>query len=175
MTRSTKSIAAFQTLLALLFPVAAACGPGPRPPLHDAAFRGDAEEVIRLLHSGAEIEGLDDRGDTPLISAVFSGNLRTVKALLDSGADVLAQAHGGRIGTGMRPLDFAVQRHDYPMVKYLLSRGANVGCREPATFVDQYPALHLAAILKDKKMVEILVQGGCQRDAQDKFGDKPGP
>jgi len=145
------------------------CGPGPKPPLNAAANAGDPKEVTRLLRQGANIEERDDQEATPLLDAVLSRDVTTAKVLLDAGANFEAQVSV----TGMRPLDFAAQNQDYPMVALLLSYGAAKGCCEPLTRIVQYPALHWAAGYEDRSLATILLQGGCQRDAKDAFGSSP--
>lgn len=60
----------------------------PAFPLHDAVLRADEERVAALLASGADPNGLDDRGMTPLIWAVYGGYLEIAELLCCGGADV---------------------------------------------------------------------------------------
>jgi ankyrin repeat protein len=59
----------------------------PTPLLASAMF-GDATAVRLLLSLGAEVQGLDPEGISPLHRAVQSGSLEAVNLLLEAGADV---------------------------------------------------------------------------------------
>lgn len=56
--------------------------------LLQAARQGNAEELRRLIESGADINGMDSHGDTPLISATWGKHVDCVKLLLKHRADV---------------------------------------------------------------------------------------
>lgn len=56
--------------------------------LLQAARQGNAEELRRLIESGADINGMDSHGDTPLIVATWGKHVDCVKILLDSRVDV---------------------------------------------------------------------------------------
>jgi hypothetical protein len=53
-----------------------------------AAEQGDAATVLRLLEAGANINGQDERGRTPVMAATHGQHAETVKVLLEAGADV---------------------------------------------------------------------------------------
>jgi ankyrin repeat protein len=57
-------------------------------PLLAAASQGNAEAVALLLSLGADVQGLDHQGISPLHRAVQSGSLAAVDLLLEAGADV---------------------------------------------------------------------------------------
>ena len=71
-------------------------------PLHDAAFRGNAETVTVLLEAGADLEARNESGTTPLHMAALGGNAETVTALLEAGADPKAPDNDGNL-----PFDYA--------------------------------------------------------------------
>jgi ankyrin repeat protein len=64
----------------------------PANDLLEAATRGDASAVRRLLAAGAPVNATDSSGRTPLLNAVQSGSTETAFALIDAGADINAQA-----------------------------------------------------------------------------------
>lgn len=82
---------------------------GSRSPLHDAVEAKDVDEVRRLLGEAAELEALNDRGETPLAAAGYSldasplrhpdswrNRLDMVHLLAQAGAHVNALNRAGR-------------------------------------------------------------------------------
>jgi hypothetical protein len=57
-------------------------------PLVVAAGRGDTPAVLRLLTDGADIDGRDADGRTPVLAATIGNHADTVRALIDAGANV---------------------------------------------------------------------------------------
>ncbi|CAN5832108.1 ankyrin repeat domain-containing protein [soil metagenome] len=53
-----------------------------------AAERGDTPTVLRLLKQGANINGQDARGRTPMMAATHGEQTATVQALIEAGADI---------------------------------------------------------------------------------------
>jgi len=90
--------------------------------LRDAAVKGSAADIIRLLDSGAEIEtrGSFQWGGGALHLAAFAGNIPAAKALLARGADIDATDN-----TGETPLMNALIREKYKFAEFLLDRGAS--------------------------------------------------
>lgn len=61
---------------------------GPGRALLEAAGRGDADEVGRLITSGADLEATDSAGRTALVVAAYGGHLDVAARLIGAGADV---------------------------------------------------------------------------------------
>ncbi|MGQ0603312.1 MAG: ankyrin repeat domain-containing protein [Anaerolineales bacterium] len=59
--------------------------------LIQAAERGDTETVLQLLQAGADINGRDARGRTPVMAATHGNQPETVRALIRGGADINLQ------------------------------------------------------------------------------------
>ena len=59
----------------------------PASPLHDAAERGDIEELRRLISAGVDPDEEDWRGMSPLYCAVDGGSASATRVLLDTGAN----------------------------------------------------------------------------------------
>jgi ankyrin repeat protein len=55
--------------------------------IHDATLIGDIAAVKKMLHAGANINAVDEKGRTPLSLAVRQNNLQMVKFLLARGAN----------------------------------------------------------------------------------------
>jgi len=56
--------------------------------LQDAAKAGDVEAAKKLLADGADVDGKDTRGITPLGVAVGFNKIPIIKEFLEAGADV---------------------------------------------------------------------------------------
>jgi len=52
-----------------------------------AAYHGHAAAVTALAARGADVDRVNDHGQSPLAGAVFKGEPDVVRALLDAGAD----------------------------------------------------------------------------------------
>jgi ankyrin repeat protein len=59
--------------------------------LLDAAARGDAADVARLLAGGADVRGRDARGRTALLAATHGNHVAVAGLLIAAGADVNAR------------------------------------------------------------------------------------
>ena len=55
---------------------------------HEAIRSGDVERVRALLHAGADINALDEHGQTALMNAVYWGNLDIAKLLIEAGSEL---------------------------------------------------------------------------------------
>jgi len=94
-----------------------------RSPLSQAAARGDAAAVARLLGEGAAVDGEGER-NTPLFLACDSdapteGRIAAAKLLVEAGAFTRAFCEGGAT-----PLHAAARRGPAAMVELLLRNGA---------------------------------------------------
>jgi ankyrin repeat protein len=88
-------------LLAVLLPATAKAAPQQSPaaadvnrreadgstPLQWAVFKGDVDEVQRLIKAGANVALANNYGATPMGLAAEVGNARIIKLLLEAGAD----------------------------------------------------------------------------------------
>ena len=91
-----------------------------RTGLHIAAERRDVVWLVYLLNRGANPNIADIRGVTPLMRASQVGFFEGIQSLLTKGARV-----DDANATGETPLILAVHRRDAPMMRVLLSAGAD--------------------------------------------------
>jgi len=90
-------------------------------PLHEAVFTDDVEMFSEAIESGHDINGLNEYGETPLITAVIEHRVDWVPRILDHGADIDGTDKNG---------DTALDSAEYHKCKYLIDllkeRGATV-------------------------------------------------
>jgi len=58
-----------------------------------AAYHGNAETVRALIEKGADVNAINDRGQSPIAGAVFKGYDEVVKVLVEEGR---ADVHAGQ-------------------------------------------------------------------------------
>nr|GMD27891.1 ankyrin repeat, PH and SEC7 domain containing protein secG-like [Ipomoea batatas]GME16310.1 ankyrin repeat, PH and SEC7 domain containing protein secG-like [Ipomoea batatas] len=87
--------------------------------LHRAARTGDVGGLSKCLAEGANVNGRDQNGWTPLHRAAFKGRLECVKALLKHGAKVDPVDD-----CGYMPLHRAIEMGHRPVALYLIAHGA---------------------------------------------------
>ena len=123
--------------------------------LHYAAWKNDNPAIINdLLNAGANVNGKDKNGDTPLHYAAENDNPEIINALLNAGANVNKQN-----GFGQTPLHTAVRYNDNPeIIAALLNAGASVN--EKNTFGST--PLHFAAANNDNlEIIADLLNAGA--------------
>ncbi len=154
----------------------------PKEPLSKAALEGDLAQVRALFERGANPNGRDETGRTPLMWAVslasratldpnskidrdFAG---TAALLLDHGADVNA-----RDGLGRTPLllamegsasEYKVVGADEAMVRLLIARGADVNAQDRQGWSALLMAVNLWA--DQPALVSFLVSRGADAKAR---------
>jgi ankyrin repeat protein len=89
--------------------------------LHGPAIKGSPLVVSYLLERGANPDGADDRGNTPLILAIRYNHPDVVSVLLAGGAKPLDPATESQ-----HLMIAAARRGDIPALRHELTRGANV-------------------------------------------------
>ena len=111
--------------------------PEPEPDaLHQAASRGDADAVQRLLEAGEAVEAEDDDGWTALVCAASSGQQAVVRMLLAEGASTLPLFRLGPLAmagrSGGTPLHFRQLLGEEEIVTMLLAATHPSGVGEAA-------------------------------------------
>lgn len=156
-----------------------------RTPLHEAVSFECLDRVEELLDYGADLEVADKNGWTPLFGAVTQGNAALTKLICDRGAildkkdkngytalhyaasqgskdiaEILldARADANLISKGETPLCRAASKSNLPLVKLLLSRGADVALPSPA-YRGALP-IHVAAMGNNVAILDVLLEAG---------------
>ena len=142
--------------------------------LHEAAEKGDVQEVKRILEMGENVDArttrdrttadetkpaflsalestLDSSGSTPLHVAASNGHAEVVALLLEKGADPNAQNR-----LEVTPLHMAAKNGHLPVVEMLVAHGADVNARQCAN----QTALHLANWKRHRRVVKFLKRHG---------------
>lgn len=164
-----------------------------QPPLF---FAGDIPTVKLLLHSGANIHAVTEKG-TALTTALLGGNDEVGAFLLNHGASpiatrkdkmtpLMAAAQNGTQTSlkliisehadvnaadreGTTALMFAVRGNQIKAAQTLLAAGAKVSAKDKL----QRTPLHYAAMRANVGMINLLVAHGASTVAKDKNGDTP--
>ena len=122
------------------------------------SWHGRAEAVMTLLANGANPLAADAEGSTPLHGAVLSAEAGVAAMLLDASAPINALTR-----SGVSPLAVACRAANWPLVKFLLERGA-----KPAP-ANGEPALVAAAGIADDDVagVKLLLKHRAAVNAVD--------
>ena len=135
-TRSSQSISAaigsagVSTSLtaSALQPAAAAVNSQQQIALWDAVIAGNVAEAILSIRAGADVNGLDTRGNPkgrrPLNWAAIRNDTAMIRALLDAGANINAANR-----TGYTPLHHAAEAGSKEAATLLITNGANLSLR----------------------------------------------
>ncbi|XHG09575.1 hypothetical protein AWENTII_012623 [Aspergillus wentii] len=120
----------------------------------------DQETARELINAGADVDGRDANGATPLMTASHVGNLDMVQLLLQNGATVNAQDRGG-----LNPLIFSTVQNNVAIARVLLENGARVNLGTLGT-----TPLISAAAENHVEMVKLLLSHGADVNAQTRDG-----
>lgn len=127
--------------------------------LHWAAQDGDVEIAELLIRHGADVNMIDDGGQTPLQIASAAGYVDFARLLLENHADV-------NLGVEDTPLILASSYGKEDTVKLLIQYGAEIDKKD----YDGRTALFYAKAHKQKEIQKILIKSGARTDIIDKYG-----
>ncbi len=139
--------------------------------LHHAAESGSAELVTFLLEAGLDPRAKGAARLTPLERAAWQGDLEIVRLLVEAGADV--NSEGGRWSAPLAearkpvceavylygpPLYAAASRGHLPVVRYLVSQGADINGRD----CNGRTVLHAASRAENPDCMQFLLSLGAE-------------
>ena len=93
--------------------------------LHEAAAKGDLEDVKRHLEKGADVNAKDDNGWTPLHEAAWNGHKEVVELLIVKGANVNAMDNDSKT-----PLGQARTFGHTDIAELLIAKGADANAKD---------------------------------------------
>ncbi|MFQ5560985.1 MAG: ankyrin repeat domain-containing protein, partial [Nitrospinota bacterium] len=129
-----------------------------------AAASGSRDKVIALLKQGADINTVDDLGNTPLMEAVLNGRTAVVNILLKAGADVKRKNRRGEDA-----LLLASKIENTAVVLLLVEAGAFINTRD---LKGNTPLIN--AVKKDSlALTRVFMVRGADPEIRNKKGFTP--
>jgi len=130
--------------------------------LFEAAKLGRADLIPVLVRNGADVNGYESRGFTPLILAAYNGQANAVEALIKAGADAckpdLNQGNTAQMGVAFKGDDRIAAR--------LLKEKCDVNARNRAG----QTALMMASLFGRTAQIDMLLEAGAERALVDNSG-----
>jgi uncharacterized protein len=132
-----------------------------RPPVIDAAWRGQTDVVENLVVTGVQLEAKDDEGSTALALASEQGHVKVVDVLLAAGANVNAANKDGAT-----PLMRAAAKGHANVIDRLASKGANINLKNAkglsalALSVRECQTAATLSLLKVRADIAVASEGG---------------
>ena len=128
-----------------------------------AAFNNNPNTIKALIRAGADVNSVNSRGWTPLMSALANdanSNPQIIKILIEAGADINAKSKNG-----VTARDLAKRSRD-PAIKKIA---------DTLLFASENPTADLLNIVKDSRttttQIESLINAGANINAQDNLGN----
>ena len=127
------------------------------------AYAGSPEGMRILIDKGADVDAKNAFGSTALMWSV--AEMAKVRMLVEKGADVNAASKAGRTAVMLA----AMKNESAEMVRYLVSKGANVKA------VDMLKTTLLGAAAQggDTETIRMMLNAGLDVNATDVFGPSP--
>ncbi len=141
--------------------------------IHQAAARGNIQEVKRFLDEGVSVDDLAATG-TPLHNAAAGGHVEMVEFLLERGADVSSRKAFLSDGT---PLHTAANYGHPRVVEVLRRHGADVNAVKKIGTISGLTPLHDAVLSRNSssghlEASRILLENGADVNARAVMGDE---
>ncbi len=139
-------------------------------PLAGAAFNGHLSAMKLLLERGANME--PEGFDMSIYGAIFYEEVEVVHFLIEEGLSNINKEVKlkGSIGKGyFSPLSVSCHNENTSMVKYLISKGANINARSERGY---YTALTDAIYNGHVEIVKVLLENGANVELEDSVGKR---
>lgn len=122
-------------------------------PLHQAAEKGDIDQVQSHISKGADLNAKDDRNNTPLHYAAWKGHKDVAQILIANGAQV-----NGKGVTGGTPLHMAAIGGQTSMLEFLIAKGADINVQDDL----KRTPLGVARLKGNTEVAELLLRHGAK-------------
>lgn len=140
--------------------------------LCEASRRGDVQQLAGLIQQGANVDGRNEEGRSPLSCAVAADQVATARMLLSAGAD----AHSMPSSSGSRwpPLFVAVQAGSLGVATLLLEKGARPTEKSMSGQAYFYDLVNSCAAEKGSRLdgLKFLLDRGADAKASSLTGRK---
>jgi ankyrin repeat protein len=133
--------------------------------IFEACNNNNIENVKKFISEGADVNGKDKYGFTPLFIAAIRNNAEIADLLISKGADVNPKY----IDKPDSPLLIASSLRHFEMVELLLSKGAEVNYENKRTITP----LFMACLSNNIEVIEILLHYGAEPHKQNKKCQTP--
>jgi len=133
--------------------------------LFSAVKSNDLELAIQLIKDGADVNGIDETGQSPLHHACYLGYLEIIKLLLDNGANVNKTVPK----LALTPIHGATMNGNRSIVALLVDRGADINARDSEGATPIFAACWIGAI----DTVKYLISKGARFDVKTNYGTTP--
>jgi len=119
----------------------------------EATRAGDLNRVSALLDQGADVDSLDEHGQTALMNAVYRGDLELTQLLIQRGADLNRTAK-----YRLTALMLAVINNRAELVRLIVEAGADITIkgskgsfdRTPLEYAQEHGHADIASILRSR-------------------------
>ncbi len=116
--------------------------------LHRSIFFNHIDDVELLIKNGADVNGVNANGFTPLRAATLLKHEDVAKLLVK---------YGAAINNDEMPLHMAISKELTELAKLLIEKGADVKAENAVGFTP----LHVAVICNSKEIVKLLLENGA--------------
>ncbi len=162
-THAPRAVIVASFLFVCLFASAASARYGQPQTIHEAAARGDLEQLKGFIDKGVNLDQANRRGATALGSAVQSNRVEAVKMLLAAGAKPDTPS------MGVPPLVNAILRQRPDIITLLIDGAANVNAKDTSGRTPLIVATESAKL----DWIKLLVSKGADVNAKDNRGQTP--
>jgi hypothetical protein len=131
--------------------------------VHKAVAKDCVITLKRLVSRGADVDGRNKFGATPLSAAISLGHIRSLKSLLELGANTEAVD-----GDGNTPLCIAICEHNLAAVEILAEYGTNLNA---LIGIQGWTAVMIAAQQGSEIMLTTLIKSGADINTRSGNGE----
>lgn len=136
-----------------------------RSPFHFAAQRSNDVLLKKLLHYGAQVNALDNKGFSAMHLAAAEGTPNIIKILLNAGAEVNIKCSAGNL-----PIHYAIIYCNGKVISTLVQAGADINAK--SSYDDPvFPLSFKNKTDPKNEFLTILLESGADINARDEFNN----